>query len=73
MFFPLIQNSHIQDIFFAITANPEPFYNIFDFIMVGDGEELIKEVIDVLYKNRNLSKIKKLEKLLKFVLRLQCR
>ncbi|MCQ2957693.1 MAG: B12-binding domain-containing radical SAM protein [Candidatus Gastranaerophilales bacterium] len=47
----------------VLTANPEPFYSIFDFIMIGDGEELINEVIEVLYESKNLSKKQKLEKL----------
>ena len=47
----------------VLTANPEPFAKIFDFIMVGDGEELINEVVNLLYENKNLPKLQKLEKL----------
>ena len=47
----------------VLTANPEPFSGIFDFIMIGDGEDLLNEVSAVLYENKALSKQEKLEKL----------
>ena len=47
----------------VLTANPEPFADMFDFIMVGDGEELVNEVANTLYKYKSSSKAYKLEKL----------
>ncbi len=47
----------------VLTANPEPFYDIFDFIIIGDGEEIIGEIAEVLYNSRKLSRKEKLEKL----------
>ena len=49
----------------VLTANPEPFAGIFDFIIIGDGEELILEVTDFIHKNQHLSKDKQLEILAK--------
>ena len=49
----------------VLTANPEPFAEIFDFIIVGDGEELILEASNFLYENQNLTKEEKLHKLSK--------
>jgi len=51
----------------VLTANPEPFADIFDFIMIGDGEELLNEVVDVLYETKDKSKSFKLEKLAEIV------
>lgn len=47
----------------VMTANPEPFCQFFDFIMVGDGEDSCQEIIDVLYENKELAKQEKLKKL----------
>ena len=47
----------------VLTANPEPFYDIFDFIIIGDGEEIISEIAEVLYNNQQLSRKEKLQKL----------
>ena len=47
----------------VLTANPEPFSQIFDFIMIGDGEDLLNEVSDILYEFKFLTKKQKLEKL----------
>jgi len=45
----------------VLTANPEPFYDIFDFIIIGDGEEVIIDVAKVLYGNKDCSKEQRLE------------
>lgn len=47
----------------VLTANPEPFAEIFDFIIIGDGEELINDIVNLLYKFQSLSKKEKLDKL----------
>ena len=44
----------------VITSNPAPFDKVFDFFLIGDGEDLIKNVANVLYLNKNASKIDKL-------------
>ena len=40
----------------VLTANPEPYAEIFDFIIIGDAENIDTEIIDVIKKNKNLSK-----------------
>lgn len=51
-------------LFFAggpvVTANPEPFAAFFDFFLIGDGEELFNQVIEVLRENEHLTKHEKL-------------
>lgn len=47
----------------VLTANPEPFCEFFDFIIIGDAEELDKNIIDVIKDNKTLSKNEKLKKL----------
>ena len=44
----------------VLTANPEPFFDIFDFIIVGDGEETIIKSAENIYNNQNLSRKEKL-------------
>lgn len=46
----------------VMSVNPEPFAEFFDFLMVGDGEN-ITQIVDSIYNNRNLSKAEKLQKL----------
>ena len=46
----------------AVSANPEPFAEFFDFIMIGDGENS-NEIIELLYNNKHLSKAETLQKL----------
>lgn len=46
----------------VMSANPEPFAEFFDFIIIGDGENS-QQIIDLMYENRNLSKYEILEKL----------
>ena len=47
----------------VITSNPEPYKNIFDFMIIGDGEDLNLEVVRFCIENKTLSKKEKLEKL----------
>ena len=47
----------------VITTNPEPLKQIFDFMLIGDGEILIQKVIEILAKNQ--SKKETLEELSK--------
>ena len=47
----------------VLTANPEPFCEFFDFIIVGDAENIDKNVIDVIKENKTLSKTEILQKL----------
>lgn len=48
----------------VISVNPEPFADFFDFLMIGDGEN-ITNIIDSIYQNRTLSKSEKLIELSK--------
>lgn len=43
----------------VITTNPAPYSKIFDFMMIGDGEECFKKVLDIL--KQRLSKTEMLE------------
>ncbi len=49
----------------VITTNPRPYDKIFDFMMIGDGEEAFKEVLEVLKckydKDDTLKKLSKIE------------
>lgn len=45
----------------VLTTNPEPFAEIFDFIMIGDAEPHIKEVFEILRDNREKPKFEKLK------------
>ncbi len=47
----------------VLSANPEPFAQIFDFIMIGDSESHLTEVFKLLKDYKNRSKQEKLEKL----------
>ena len=47
----------------VLSANPEPYADIFDFIMIGDSESHLKEIFEILKTNKNKSKKEKLEKL----------
>ncbi len=44
----------------VITANPEPYKHIFDFMIIGDGEGVNLDVIVKCVENRNMSKAEKL-------------
>ena len=45
----------------VITSNPEPYKNFFDFFIIGDGEDVNTEAINLCIKNKNLSKNEKLK------------
>ena len=45
----------------VLSANPEPFSDFFDFIMIGDSEPQLEKVINLLKDNKNKSKKEKLE------------
>ena len=47
------------------TANPQPYKEIFDFFVIGDGEDVNLEIVRICYENKNLTKIQKLELLSK--------
>ncbi len=47
----------------VVSANPEPYKNIFDFFVIGDGEEINLDVINSIIENKNLRKCDKLKKL----------
>ena len=49
----------------VLTANPEPYCEFFDFIIIGDAEEIDTKIIDVIKNNKNLSKNQKLSELSK--------
>jgi radical SAM superfamily enzyme YgiQ (UPF0313 family) len=44
----------------VMSANPEPFAEFFDFIIIGDGEKS-NEIIETIYNNRSTSRAEKLE------------
>ena len=43
------------------TANPEPFADIFDFFIIGDGNTPTLEVVKTIYSNKDLDKTSKLK------------
>lgn len=45
----------------VITSNPEPYKNIFDFLIIGDGEEVNLEIIKKIVENKSASKVQKLK------------
>lgn len=47
----------------VLTANPEPYCDFFDFIIIGDAEEIDTNIIDVIKNNKNITKSEKLERL----------
>ena len=40
----------------VITSNPEPYKEIFDFLIIGDGEDTNLEVVRICKENKNCSK-----------------
>ena len=44
----------------VVTSNPEPYSKIFDFFVIGDGEDINIEITNILQKNKTLSKKEKL-------------
>jgi radical SAM superfamily enzyme YgiQ (UPF0313 family) len=49
----------------VLTANPEPFANFFDVILLGDGENLLDNFIDVYQEVRHSNRATKLRRLAK--------
>ena len=47
----------------VLTANPEPYANFFDFIIIGDAEDIDKKIMDKIKNNKNLPKNEILKKL----------
>lgn len=47
----------------VLTANPEPYSDFFDFIIIGDAENIDINIIDKIKSNKNLTKKEILEKL----------
>jgi len=40
----------------VITSNPEPFADFFDFLIIGDGEGIANEIVEVYKKNKKKTK-----------------
>jgi radical SAM superfamily enzyme YgiQ (UPF0313 family) len=49
----------------VLTANPEPFADFFDLILLGDGEDLLGNFIDAYQQVRNVNRATKLKHLAK--------
>ena len=49
----------------VITSNPEPYKNIFDFMVIGDGEDINLEAVRFCVENKALTKQQKLAELAK--------
>jgi len=49
----------------VITSNPEPYKEIFDFMVIGDGEDVNLEAVRFCVKNKNMTKLQKLKELAK--------
>lgn len=47
----------------VITSNPEPYKNFFDFLVIGDGEDVNTDIINLCLNNSDLSKNEKLKML----------
>ncbi len=45
----------------VITSNPKPYKRIFDFFIIGDGEDVNLEVVNTCISNKTLSKSEKLK------------
>ncbi len=54
---PLFAKERQSSLIFAggpvITSNPAPFADFFDFFLIGDGEELLENVIKILKENKH--------------------
>lgn len=40
----------------VLTTNPEPYYEIFDFILIGDGEDVIQDIVNICRENKDKPK-----------------
>ena len=49
----------------VLTANPEPYCEFFDFIIIGDAEDIDTSIIDVIKNNKSLNRNQKLVELSK--------
>ena len=49
----------------VITSNPEPYKEIFDFMVIGDGEDVNLEAVRFCVENKNMNKAQKLKELAK--------
>ncbi|MEW5819089.1 MAG: hypothetical protein AB1782_02775, partial [Cyanobacteriota bacterium] len=49
----------------VVSTNPEPFSDFFDFIVIGDGKEPLKQLSKLLYNNKTVDKKSKLNLLSK--------
>ena len=47
----------------VITSNPEPYKNFFDYFVIGDGEDVNTDIINLCLNNSDLSKNEKLKML----------
>lgn len=47
----------------VLTANPEPFADFFDVVLLGDGEDLLDRFIDAYHQSRSLDRLGKLRHL----------
>ena len=45
----------------VLSANPEPYAEIFDFIMVGDAEPNLRKILELLKDNKEKTKLEKLK------------
>ena len=50
----------------VVTANPEPYKDIFDFFIIGDGEDINKKVIEFCKNNKEMSKNELLNEISEF-------
>ncbi len=46
-----------------VAYNPEPFADFFDVFIIGDGEEVLVEFLDTIYKYKDLNRVDLLKKL----------
>lgn len=49
----------------VVTSNPQPFADFFDFLIIGDGEGIADEIVEIYKKNRKKTKIEILKALSK--------
>lgn len=45
----------------VLTTNPEPYYEIFDFILIGDGEDIINDIVRISSENKDKPRIEVLK------------
>ncbi|MBR1754763.1 radical SAM protein [bacterium] len=47
----------------VLTANPEPYHEIFDFVIIGDGEDVFEQIITLYRENKSMPREKLLEQI----------